>query len=403
MDYSYIAYTKDKRLVKGTLSAASETAATDLLSYGGLQVLTLKQVVPFFDREKLTIRTSRVKPTELVMFSRQLALLLESGTDIVTSLELLQAQTTNNSLKRVIGEVVSDIRGGSSLSAALRKHPKVFSQLYHRAISAGEQGGNLEEVLRQMANHIERAAITEKKIKGALTYPLIVTIVAIVVIAMLVTFVLPSFTELYASLGTELPLPARMLIGITDWFSHYGLYLGLGVAGVFGAMFAYTRTATGMYQWHRRLLTMPIIGRINLLNQLARCCRTMSLLFRVGVPLTEIMAVAIYGTTNRVMIEALTEVKDEMLRGEGLSRPMARRKLFLPLMVQMIGVGEETGNLDKTLATVAQSFEAEAEDKTSAAVGLIQPLMTMFIGGIVGFIALALISAMYSVYGQVSF
>jgi type IV pilus assembly protein PilC len=334
------------------------------------------------------------------MFSRQLALLLEAGTDIVTALELLQEQTTNQNLKRILGEVVADIRAGSSLSMAMSKHPRAFSQLYHRAISAGEQGGNLEETLRQMANHIERAAVTEKKVKGALRYPVIVFVIAIVVVGILVTFVLPRFTALYTAFGSELPLLPRILIGVTDWFSHYGLWLILGIVAVIGITFIYIKTPAGKTWWHRTLLNMPVFGRINLLNQLSRCCRTMALLFKVGVPLPEIMAVAIYGTTNTIVAEGLTEVQQELLKGEGLSRPMTRRKIFLPLMVQMVGVGEETGNLDRTLTTVAQAYEAEAEDKTSAAVAMIQPAMTLLIGGVVAFIAIALVQSMYSVYGS---
>jgi len=404
MDYAYVAYTKDKRLIKGKVTATSQGAATEILNYGGYQVLSLNEVVPFFDIEKLRVGFGpRIKPMEMVMFSRQLALLLESGTDIVTSLELLQNQTTNRTLAAILGKVVSDIRGGSALSIALRKHPRSFPELYHRAIAAGEQGGNLEVVLRQMADHIEKAYLTEKRIRSALTYPIIVVVVAVVVVGILVTYVLPSFTQLYSSLAVELPLPARMLIAISEWFQNYGLYLLLVIAGIFGGVFAYIRTEGGKYQWHSALLRLPIFGRINLLNQLGRCCRTISLLFRVGVPLPEIMAVAIYGTTNKVMAEALNGVQSELLRGEGLSRPMARRKLFLPLMVQMVGVGEETGNLDKTLATVADCYEAEAEDRTNSAVGLIQPVMTIIIGLMVGFIALALVTAMYSIYGEVSF
>jgi len=399
MEYTYVAYTRDRKLVEGKLSATDKAAATNVLNYGGYQVLSLKQVVPFFDIDKLGAHFNRVKPTEIIMFSRQLALLLESGTDIVTSLELLQNQTTNHTLKKVIGEVVSDIRGGSSLSAALSKHQRTFSQLFHRAISAGEQGGNLEEVLRQMADHMERASVTEKKIVGALRYPIIVFIVAILVVGLLVTFVLPRFTSLYAQFGTDLPLLPRMLIGLTAWFSQYGLWLILGIVAVIGISFVYIRTPAGKIWWHRILLTLPVFGRVNLLNQLSRCCRTIALLFKVGVPLPEIMAVAIYGTTNAVMAQALTDVQQELIKGEGLSRPMAKKKLFLPLMVQMTAVGEETGNLDRTLTTVAMAFEAEAEDKTSAAVEMIQPMMTLVIGGVVAFIAAALVQAMYSVYG----
>jgi len=403
MDYHYVAYTEDKRLVKGKLSATGEEAAVNLLSYGGYQVVSLKSVTPFFNTEKLLARFSRVKPREIILFSRQLALLLESGTDIVTSLELLQSQVTNRTLKRVIGEVASDIRGGSSLSVALGNHPRAFPEIYHRTIAAGEQGGNLEIVLRQMADYMERGVTTEKKIKNALTYPFIVVIVAIVVISILVTFVLPAFASLFTAFGAELPLSTRVLIGITDWLNRYGLYLTAVIAVAAGLGGVYIKTPAGKYQWDKLSLSLPIVGRINLLSHLSRCCRTMALLFRVGLPLPEIMTLTIHGSNNKAMVEALTGVQQELIRGEGLSKPMARRKLFLPLMVQMVGVGEETGNLDNTLATVAESFEVEADDKTSSAVGLIQPAMTIIMALVVAFIAIALISAMYGIYGQVTF
>jgi type IV pilus assembly protein PilC len=403
MDFLYVAYTPDKILVKGKLSASSEETATDLLSYGGYQVVSLKSVTPFFDREKLLARFSRIKSREIIMFSRQLALLLESGTDIVTSLELLQSQVTNQTLKKTIGEIANDIRGGSSLSVAISKHPRAFSDMYHRAVAAGEQGGNLEVVLRQMANYIERGSNTEKRIKNALTYPVIVAVVAVIVVGLLVTFVLPTFTSLYAQFGADPPLPTRILISLTDWLTSYGLYLLLVIIAVVVIGYIYIKTPAGKYQWDKLMLHLPVIGRINLLSELSRCCRTMSLLVRVGLPLPEILALAIHGTGNKAIEEALTEVQQALIRGEGLSRPMARRKLFLPLMVQMVGVGEETGNLDNTLATVAESFEAEADDKTSSAVGLIQPAVTVVMGLVIAFIALSLVSAMYSVYGQTSF
>ena len=403
MEYAYVAYTEDRRLVKGKLSATGEEAAANLLSYGGYQVVNLKQVVPFFNTERLAAAFSRIKPREIIMFSRQLALLLESGTDIVTSLELLQSQVTNRTLKKIIGDIATNIRGGTSLSAALSRHSRAFSPIYHRAIAAGEQGGNLEVVLRQMADYMERAVNTEKKIKNALTYPLIVAVVAIVVIGLLVTFVLPTFTTLFTAFGAELPPATRMLIGLTDWLGHYGVYLVvvIAVAAVLG--WVYIRTPAGKYQWHKLSLRLPVLGRIFLLNELSRCCRTISLLFKVGLPLPEIIAMAIHGTNNKAMVEALTEVQEELIRGEGLSQPMTKRSLFLPLMVQMVGVGEETGNLDNTLATVARSYETESDDRTSAAVGLIQPAMIVIIGLIVGFIAIALFSAMYGIYGQVEF
>lgn len=400
MNFSYVAYTRDKRLIKGKLQASSENAASNMLSYGGYQVLSLKEEVPFFDSEQMFSRFNRIKPMELVMFSRQLALLLDSGTDIVTSLELLQSQVTNHNMKKIIGQVVNDIRGGSSLSAAMQKHPRAFSQLYHRAMAAGEQSGNLDVVLRQMADHLERGAQTEKKIKAALMYPMIIVITAIIVVGLLVYFVLPHFTELYRAMGSELPFLPSLLIALSDFTQQYGLYMLIGIIGAFAGIYFYIRTEEGKYRWHRFMLNAPVIGRINLLNSLSRCCRTIALLFRVGVPLPEIIAVTIYSSTNKIMSEALTGVQSELLRGEGLSRPMSKRKVFLPLMVQMTNVGEETGNLDQTLSTVAQSYETEAEDRTTTAVDMIQPVMTGIIGAVVAFIAVSLITAMYSIYSE---
>ena len=400
MDYSYVAYTEDRRLVKGKLSATGEEAAINLLSYGGYQVVNLKKIVPFFNTEKFVALFSRIKPREIIMFSRQFALLLESGTDIVTSLELLQSQITNRTLRKIIGQIAADIRGGSSLSAALSKHPRAFSPIYHRAIASGEQGGNLEVVLRQMADYIERIVIVEKNIKTAMTYPLIVAVVAVLVVGILVTFVLPTFADLFSAFGATLPLATRVLVSTTVWLSRYGVYL-LGVivvVAVFG--FVYIRTPAGRYQGDKLSLRLPIIGRILLLNELSRCCRTISLLFKVGLPLPEILVMAAQGTNNKTMAEALNGVQQDLIRGEGLSKPMTRRSIFLPLMVQMVGVGEETGNLDNTMATVAQSFEIDADDRTSAAVGLIQPVVTIAIGIVVAWIAIALVSAMYGMYGQ---
>ena len=402
MDFAYTAYTEDKQLVKGKVSAISEEAAAELLSYGGYRVVNLKATFSLINKEKLLASFSQVKPAEIVMFSRQLALLLESGTDIVTSLDLLQDQIDNPTLGKIIGEVASDIRGGSPLSTAMSKHPRAFSQMYHRAIAAGEQGGNLEVVLRQMADYMEKAVVTQKQIKGALTYPVIVVIVAIAVVAVLITQVFPTFAGLYSYFDVELPLATRMLIGISDWSTRYGLYLLLGIVVAAAAVYIYSRTPAGRYRWDRMMLRLPVVGRIVHLGELSRSCRTMSMLVRIGLPLPEVLAMTIQSSNNRFVVENLTGVQQALIRGEGLSQPMAKRELFLPLMTQMVKVGEETGNLENTLTTVADSFEFESNDKTRAAVGLIQPIVTIIIGLVIGFIVLAMMSAMYSIYGQVS-
>lgn len=400
MEFSYVAYGRDKKLVKGRLVATSEALAIKQLNYGGFQVLQVKPISPLINFEKINDAFNNIKPKEVTMFSRQLALLLESGTDIVASLELLAEQITNKSFRKVIAAIVADIRGGSSLSAAMKKHPRVFPAIYARAIAAGERGGNLEVVLRQMSTFIERKILTEKRIKNALSYPVIVVIVAILVVAVLVAFVLPAFTTLYSSFGSDLPLATQIFLDVSNWLIDYGLYVLIGLAVLVVGLVLYARTRTGSYQWSKISLKLPVIGRILVLSELSRACRTIAMLFHIGLPLPEVMAMVAQGTTNKVVAESLDKVRRELIRGQGLSKPMSRDKLFLPLMVQMAGVGEGTGNLDQTLTTVAESYEMEADDRTSAAVGLIQPIMTVVIGLVTGFIALSLMSAMYSIYGQ---
>lgn len=400
MDFAYVAYNQERKLVQGKVAATDKEAAGKLLSHNGFQVLSLKAQSKLFSAGTSSLFVPKVKLKEIVLFARQLALLLESGTDIVTSLELLQDQTTNKTFRNVLGAVANDIRGGSSLSSAMSKHPKAFSPLFHRVLSAGEQGGNLETVLRNMADFMQRMADTQKKIKSALTYPVVVAVVAVVVVAVLMIFVMPTFTDLYRQLGTELPAATKILIGVTDFSTAYGIYiLGALVAAVIG-LIIWARTPLGRVALDRALLKVPLIGRIIQLSELSRACQTIALLFRAGLPLPEIMTQAVNATSNKVVSSALIEVQQELIRGEGISGPMSRRKVFLPMMVQMVGVGEETGKLDDTLSTVAHTYDMEADDRIKGAIDLIQPAMTVIIGLVVAFIAVAMVSSMYSLYGQ---
>lgn len=400
MNFAYVAYSQDRKLVQGKISAVDRDAAAKLLHHNGYQVLSLKSQSRLFSAAGSSMFTPKVKLGEIILFSRQLALLLESGTDIVTSLELLQEQTTNATFKKVLSAVANDIRGGSSLSAAMSKHPKAFSPLFHRVLSAGEQGGNLETVLRNMADFMSRMNETQKKIKSAMTYPVVVAVVAVIVVSILMIFVLPTFTDLYRQLGTELPTATKILIAVTDFSTQWGIYiLGALVLGVI-ALIMWMRTPVGRYNVDKALLKMPVIGRIIQLSELSRASQTIALLFRAGLPLPEIMVQAQNATSNKIIGEAMGEVQKELIRGEGLSGPMTRRKVFLPMMVQMVGVGEETGKLDDTLSTVAHTYDMEADDRIKGAIGLIQPAMTVIIGLIVAFIAVALVSSMYSMYGQ---
>ena len=401
MDFNYICYTEDKKVVKGTISASDEKTAEQILARSGSRVLNLKPVTSFMPNlRKLFPSFYRVGPEVVIMFSRQLALLLESGTDIVTSLELLRSQTSDRNLKRVLEEVVSDLRRGDRFSEALSKHPQSFPSIYPRALSVGERTGGLEAVLKQMADYMEKGIKAAKNIKSALRYPIIIIVAAIVVVGLMVAFVLPAFTSLYTSLGVELPPVTKFLMSMVDWITEYKLYVIGAALSIVGGLFLYIKTPGGKLQWDRLALRLPLLGRVRRLDELAHCCRSMALLFRAGLPLPEVMSLVIESSDNSVVKQVLTGVRQDMIKGEGLSRPMAKSPLFFPLMVQMVAVGEETGNLDVTLLAVAQNFETEAEDKMRTFIGLIQPIVTGIVGLIVAFIALSLVSAMYSIYGQ---
>jgi type IV pilus assembly protein PilC len=402
MDYQYVGYTGDKKLVKGKVAAPDEEKAVGQLNSMGYQVISIKSLGSMGKLGKSLdfSFTAQVKPKEVIMFSRQLAILLESGIDIVTAMDLFKTQASNKIFKDMIGEIIADLRGGTSFSDALAKYPKVFPTIYCRTIAAGEQSGNLDMVLKRMADYMEKSDLALKKVKSAMTYPIVVLVVAIVVVAALVFFVMPTFTNLYSSMGAKLPVITTVLLDGAKWAAKYGVYVILIIIAVVIGIVVYVRTPKGKINYDRVMLTLPVIGPIVQLNELSRCCRTISMLIKVGLPLPDIITMCIQSSGNKIVTQALVDVKQDMLAGEGLAGPMGKRSVFLPLMVQMVAVGEKTGNLGNTLGTVADSFEAEADDKTTAAVGLLQPIMTIGLAVVVGFIVIAMMSAMYGIYGQ---
>jgi type IV pilus assembly protein PilC len=400
MQYQYIACSEAGEIVKGKLAATSEEAISEMLSYAGYRLINLRPYVPFLSLGKLTSQFFPVKVNDIIMLFRQMALLLESGVNIVTALELLQEQISNRTLKKVVADVINDIRSGHQLSVSMSHHPEVFSPMACRTLSIGEQTGGLETMLKQIAEYMEKENTTRKGIKGALMYPIIALIVTVIVVGILMFFVLPAFANLYGDLGAKLPTITKLMMDLSVLLRNYALQMLLGIFIIIGLLLIYLRTADGKYNLDKIMLRMPLLGRVKHLNELARCCRSISLLYTAGLPLTEIMPLVIQGCSNRVMAQALYNVQTDMLKGEGLSRPMGKNYIFLPMMVQMVKVGEETGSLDTSLLAVAQNYETEAGDKTKSLIGMIQPVMTIVIAGIVGLIALSMVSAMYSIYGQ---
>ena len=394
MDYTYFGYTESRQLVKGKISASDEKSAADMLENVGYRVIQLKPVIPFAPTFG-TIFQPKVKTAEMITFSRQLALLLESGVGIIQALDLLQAQTPDRNLRKILIQVVSDLRGGRTLSVAMAQHPRVFSTIYCKMIAVGEQTGALEEVLRSLADYAERESAAVAKVKQALTYTAIVFALAVVVAVIMVTVLLPPLVDLFRKLGGDLPITTRLLISGIDFLRNYGLYVLVGIVVLVILGFLYTRTVNGRYNRDKLLIKLPVIGRLLLLTELARCCRSLSLLFKSGLPMPEIMSLTAQASNNQVVTRALGGIEQDMLKGQGLATPMRMRRVFLPLMVEMTRVGEETGNLDQSLIIVAENYEIEADRRTQTVLGMIEPIMTIMVGAGVGFLALSVFMPLY--------
>jgi type IV pilus assembly protein PilC len=400
MIYQYIACGESGDIVKGRIAAGNEDSVVNIMAYAGYRLINLRPYVPFLSLGKMTSQLFPVKPAETVMLFRQMALLLDSGINIVTALELLQESIDNRTLRRVVSEMVADLRGGNQLSAAMSRHPDIFSTMACRTIGIGEQTGGIETMLRQVADYTEKEVITKKGVKGALMYPIIALFVTTIVVGLLMIVVMPAFAGLYGDLGAKMPTLMVIMMGASAFLKQYIMHILLVLFIVGGGGFIYTKTPDGKYRMDGFMLRMPLFGRVKHLNELSRACRSISLLFSAGLPLTEIMPLVIQSCSNRVMAQSLYNVQAEMLKGEGLSKPMSKDPLFLPMMVQMVKVGEESGSLDTSLGAVALNYESEAQEKTKTFIAMIQPIMTIVIAGIVGLVAITMISAMYSIYGE---
>jgi len=400
LPYRYVAATNQGKLVKGTIKATNEVAAERLLIGQGYRPINVEVAPSMFSLEEALPTLFRVKPRDVIVFSRQLATLLRSGISLLPALEILQGQvTTSRAFKKILESIATDLGAGSSFSQAIAKHPKAFSDIYCRTIAVGEQSGNLEIVLNRMADYHERRGAIASKIGKALTYPLMIMGVGIVVVIILMTVVMPQLLGMFTALSADLPLPTRILIWLTDFLTGNILYLL--IAGVLLAAVALwmVKQPSGRRLLDRLKLTIPIIGPALLMGELARFCRTMSVLIGAGLNLQEVMEMIPQSSDNRVIRDALSQVNEGLLLGGGLSEPMSHIALFPPLLVQMVAVGEQSNTLDYTLGVVADFYEVTAEEKTSAMVGMLGPLLTIVMALGVGFIAISILMPMYTLTG----
>jgi len=398
--FRYIATTRQGNPVKGNIKATSEIAAERLLVAQGYSPEHVEIAPSMFSLEEAFPTFFRVKPRDVIVFSRQLATLLRSGISLLPGMEILQGQVASSrAFNTILGSIVNDIRAGSSFSQAITKHPKAFDEIYCRAIAVGEETGSLETVLLQMADYIERQQALTQKIKKALTYPVMVLSAGVGVVILMITVVMPQMLDMFTAMSVELPLPTRILIAITEIFQNYTLYIVVGGGVLFAVVFGITKRPAGRRVVDRLRLQVPIIGPPALLSELGRFARTLSVMIGAGLHLQESMELLPHATTNIIFRDALNKVNERLLLGEGLSEPMTRVSLFPPLLVQMVAVGEESNTLDFTMGVVADFFETAAEEKTNAMVGMIGPISTVGIALMVGFIALSVIMPMYALTG----
>jgi len=398
MAYQFKAYTLDKRIVKGTIDAASEIMAEEALYRAGYnRVLSLKEIRPGLSLEQLIPTFFGVKAQDVIDLSRQLATLIESGVTILTALQLLEEQAFRAAFRKVIAGLIAELRGGSSLSQALSKYPQVFSYTYCQVVKAGEQAGNLEVGLRQIAGYMEKQAATKKKIRSALAYPIMVLLMAIGVFALLITVALPPLVGLFTALGTELPWTTRLLIAISGFLINYKFYLLVGVSIVVVSIIGYLRLPAGKLTMDRLMLKLPLIGPINIQRNVGHFCRTASMLLKAGLLLPQTMNIVIQTVGNRIIRQVLREVREKLVQGQGLSQPMATIDLFPRLLVEMVSVGEKTGNLDSTLATLGDYYEQRVDQRVNTLISMIGPALTVGVGLVVAFIALSMITPLYSI------
>jgi type IV pilus assembly protein PilC len=383
---------------RGTIDAVIVDDARLQLAERGLTGLTVEESASFW---QFQLTKPKVKRHELIHFSRQLAAFVRAGVPILDAIETLRVESPNKKLAQVLDDVDEGLRKGETFSGAIARHGDVFPSFYVAILRSAELTGQLDVVLDQLAIYLERDEATKRKIRAALTYPAVVLGVALVAVVILVVVALPKFEDFFAEFDAELPLTTRMLLNTADWLANYGVFLAVGLAAFVCLLLLYFRSTGGRLRRDRMVLRLPVIGGVVQYTIVERFCRIVSAMVRGGVPAPESMAVAADTLNNVVYRQGVEDIRDAMMRGEGMSAPLTRSGLFPGIACQMIRVGEETGTLDEQLNTAAEYFGGEAEYRMGRLTDLLEPAVILVVGFVVGFVAIALVQAMYGIYDQV--
>ena len=386
-EFTYSAATKDGKAISGTVEASSKEALIESLHKQGLRPLVVKQKS---SHGNFNIGKPKVKLKDMVMFTRQLSTMVSAGVPLTRSLTTLQEQTDNKYFKIVIGGITKDVEGGITIGDAMAKYPNVFSDVYVNMVRAGESGGILDEILKRLASQVEQEASMKKKIKSAMTYPVVIGGIAVIAFFGLMIFVMPKMGKIIKDLGgpdAKLPVYSQFLLDLSGYMQKYAvlIFIALGVAIFFTRR--YIKTPAGKLKFHQLLLKTPIIKDILIKIAVARFARTFASLMSAGVTVLDALQITGGAIGNKVLERELQEAAKEVKNGKPLSEPMAASKYFPLIVSQMLAIGEETGQIDTILVKIADFYEEEVATTIDGLSSIIEPVMIIVIGAMVGVIA----------------
>jgi type IV pilus assembly protein PilC len=344
----------------------------------------------------------KVKDRDLSIFTRQFATMIDAGLPIVQCLDIQAQQSENKALRNSLRAIKQDVEGGSTLAEALKKHPKIFDDLYVNMVQAGETGGVLNAILNRIALFIEKASKLKKKVKGAMIYPCTIIVVAIVVVAILLIFVIPVFAELYGSMGKALPAPTQITINISNWVRANYLYMLFALGGIIAAIRFYYQTDNGRMNIDRLLLRLPVVGDLLRKVAVARFSQNMAILLSSGVPILDGLAITARTAGNRVIEKAIMDSRVSISQGRTVAEPLRESKIFPPMVCQMVAVGENTGGLDNMLRKVAELYEDEVDDAVANLTALMEPMIMVVLGVILGGLVISMYLPIFQLGSVVS-
>ena len=394
--YEYKVRDRAGNLVSGQLIGDSEGLVMTKLREMGMTPIEVKRAKAGLKME-INLRPGRVKLKDLAVFSRQFATMVNSGLPILRALAILGDQTENKELQKVLVQVRLDVEQGQSLSGAMGRSPKAFSDLYVAMVKAGETGGVLDNVLLRLADNIEKEVELRRKVKSAMTYPVVVVMLVGLIMSAMLLFVVPQFKSIYAQLGGTLPLPTQILLTASNAVRSYWYVFALFLFGMSFAFRRYKRTDRGRAQMDAVKLKIPVFGGLFHKTALARFSSTLGMLLRSGVPILQALDIVADTVNNKVISSAVGDVQGAVREGESMAKPLSRHSVFPPMVVQMLAVGEETGAVDTMLDKVAEFYNAEVTASVDALTSLIEPLMIAIVGGAVGAAVIALYMPMFNI------